>query len=125
MRLLCEKPITDLLLNRSTILPYRHIEEQAPRQEPAGQTTRATGQAQEVSIIYPKGPIGGLPDEHASRRERFAELDDLQPGWQVELRSRGAGGAVDAAFYSPTGDLFMQLALMQAVALATESVDLQ
>ena len=51
----------------------------------------------------PRGPIDGLPDAHASRRERFAELDSLQPGWQVELRSRGSGGAVDAVFYSPTG----------------------
>ena len=55
-------------------------------------------------MVYPKGSIAGLPDEHASRRERFAELDELQPGWQVELRSRGAGGAVDAAFYTPAGD---------------------
>ena len=61
-------------------------------------------QAQSISVVYPKGSIAGLPDEHASRRERFAELDELQPGWQVELRSRGAGGAVDAAFYTPTGD---------------------
>lgn len=72
--------------------------------EPAGQTNRQTGQGQGISVVYPRGPIAGLPEAHASRRERFAELDDLQPGWQVELRSRGAGGAVDAVFYSPTGE---------------------
>ena len=55
-------------------------------------------------MVYPRGSIAGLPDGHASRRERFAELDGLQPGWQVELRSRGAGGAVEAVFYSPAGE---------------------
>lgn len=56
-------------------------------------------------VMYARGPIADLPDEHASRRERFAELDDLQPGWQVELCSRGAGSAFDAIFYSPSGEL--------------------
>ena len=82
----------------------RAAEQQERHQEPAGYTVRPTVQeAQSAVVVYPKGPITGLPDAHASRRERFAELDDLQPGWQVELRSRGAGGAVDAAFFSPTG----------------------
>ncbi len=32
------------------------------------------------------------------------ELDDLQPGWEVELRGRKGGTTVDATFYSPTGN---------------------
>ena len=55
-------------------------------------------------VVYQRGPVAQLPDEHASRRDRFAELDDLQPGWQVELRNRGEGGAIDAIFYSPAGE---------------------
>ncbi len=50
-------------------------------------------------VVYPRGSIAGLPEEHASRRERFAELDTLQPGWQVELRKRGE--TVEAVFYAP------------------------
>jgi hypothetical protein len=82
----------------------RAPDSQTTHQEPASQGRRPAAETQGVSIIYPRGPITGLPDAHASRRERFAELDDLQPGWQVELRSRDVGGAVDAAFYSPAGE---------------------
>jgi hypothetical protein len=53
-------------------------------------------------VVYARGPISGLPEEHASRRERFAPLDALQPGWAVELVARGE--AVDAVFYSPAGE---------------------
>ena len=52
-------------------------------------------------LLY-SGSLGDLPDEHASRRERFAEVDELQPGWTVELRSRGS--TVSASFLSPSGD---------------------
>ncbi|KAL4446200.1 hypothetical protein ABPG77_003007 [Micractinium sp. CCAP 211/92] len=55
-------------------------------------------------VVYPRGPVEQLPEEHASRRERFAELDALQPGWTVELRSRGEGGTIDAVFFSPAGE---------------------
>ena len=68
------------------------------RAQPSGQ-----GAPSAVSVVYPRGPVGGLPEEHALRRERFAELDGLQPGWEVELRSRSAGGTVDAVFFSPEG----------------------
>lgn len=54
-------------------------------------------------VIYPRGSISGIPEDHASRRDRFAELDDLQPGWQVELRGRKGGTTVDATFFSPEG----------------------
>jgi hypothetical protein len=53
-------------------------------------------------VVYARGPVAGLPDEFASRRERFEELDALQPGWQVELRERG--GSVDAVFFAPSGE---------------------
>ena len=56
------------------------------------------------TVVYPRGPVGELPEEHATRRERFAELDQLQPGWAVELRTRGEGGIIDAVFFSPGGD---------------------
>lgn len=49
----------------------------------------------------------GMPEEHASRKERFAELDQLQPGWIVQLRSRGDAGTVDAHFVSPGGEPFL------------------
>jgi hypothetical protein len=73
----------------------------AEQQHAAGGEPSATGSA--ATVVYARGPVAGLPEEHASRRERFAELDSLQPGWQVELRSRGAGGTVDAVFFTPAG----------------------
>ena len=79
-------------------VPAKQSDERAQqhsRTEPSGQST--------FTVVYPRGPVAGIPHEHASRRERFAELDELQPRWQVELRSRGAGGTVDAVFFSPTG----------------------
>lgn len=51
-------------------------------------------------VVY-SGSIAAMPDDHASRRERFAEIDALQPGWTVELRPRGS--TVDASFVSPAG----------------------
>ena len=54
-------------------------------------------------VVYPRGPISCLPEAHASRKERFAELDSLQPGWEVELRSKG--DTVEALFFAPlTGE---------------------
>jgi hypothetical protein len=49
--------------------------------------------------LYPRGCIADLPEEFATRKERFAELDQLQPGWTVELRQKGE--TVEAVFYSP------------------------
>ncbi len=57
------------------------------------------------TITIYEGPVAGIPDEHASRRERFAELDELQPGWIVKLSSKADGGTVDATFTSPGGAL--------------------
>ena len=55
-------------------------------------------------MLYAAGPIAAMPERYAARRERFAELDRLQPGWRVELRGRrGGDDAVDALFTSPTG----------------------
>ncbi|PRW61221.1 ribosome maturation SBDS [Chlorella sorokiniana] len=71
----------------------------APRAAPRGGA--AGGGA---TVVWPRGPVAELPEEHASRRERFAELDGLQPGWTVELRSRGEGGTIDAVFFSPAGE---------------------
>jgi hypothetical protein len=67
-------------------------------------------------VVYPKGPIAQLPEEFASRKERFAELDQLQPGWNVELRSRGE--TVDAVFFAPDGTLVGTFATARRSALA-------
>lgn len=69
------------------------------------------------TVVYAQGSVGGLPEEHASRRERFAELDQLQPGWKVELRSREEGGTIDAVFFSPAGECVGAYANARRVAL--------
>ena len=63
-----------------------------------------------------RGPIQLIPEEHASRRERFAELDSLEPGWEVELRNKGA--AVEASFFSPSGEKVGAFANARRMALA-------
>ena len=63
-----------------------------------------------VEVLYPRGPIAGVPDEHASRRERFAPIDEIQGGWLVELRRRGGSSVVDAVFFSPDGVLHKSFA---------------
>ncbi|KAL3140164.1 54S ribosomal protein L2 mitochondrial [Trebouxia sp. C0009 RCD-2024] len=72
------------------------------RNAPAQSSSREEANLGEV--IYPRGSISGLPEAHASRKERFAELEDLQRGWEVELRGRKGGTTVDAFFFSPTGE---------------------
>ncbi len=76
----------------------------APAAAPAPRAAARGGAAGGATVVWPRGPLAQLPEEHASRRERFAELDDLQPGWTVELRSRGEGGTIDAVFFSPAGE---------------------
>ena len=63
-----------------------------------------------VEVLYPRGPIAGVPDEHASRRERFAPIDEIQGGWLVELRRRVGSSVVDAVFFSPDGVLHKSFA---------------
>ena len=60
-----------------------------------------------------EGPVEGMPEEHASRKERFAELDQLQPGWIVQLRGRGDAGTVDAHFISPGGESHMTVSRLR------------
>lgn len=70
-------------------------------------------------VVYARGPIAELPEAHASRRERFAELDNLQPGWQVELRTKG--DTVEAVFFAPgTGELVGAFANARRMALAAK-----
>lgn len=59
----------------------------------------------DANILVPRGPISELPEEYASRKERFADIDTYEPGWEVELRSREGSSIVDAVFYSPRGEL--------------------
>ena len=82
----------------------RPAEAPATASRSATSTRQQHAEASSSQVVYARGPIADLPEEHASRRERFAELDELQPGWQVELCSRGAGSAIDAIFYSPSGE---------------------
>lgn len=56
-----------------------------------------------VEVLYARGPIAAMPEEYASRRDRFAPLDGIQEGWTVELRRRVGGSVVDAVFFGPDG----------------------
>uniref|UniRef100_A0A383WNC8 SBDS family rRNA metabolism protein n=1 Tax=Tetradesmus obliquus TaxID=3088 RepID=A0A383WNC8_TETOB len=80
----------------------------------------AAGSGQRV--LYPRGCIADLPEEFATRKERFAELDQLQPGWQVELSSRGE--TVDAVFFSPEGTKVGTFATARRQALAAHKAAL-
>lgn len=68
-------------------------------------------------VVYPRGPISGIPEAYASRRERFAELEGLQAGWQVELRAKG--DTVEAVFFAPgSGECVGAYANARRMALA-------
>jgi hypothetical protein len=68
---------------------------------PLNPASTAAPAPSESEVLYTRGPVSLLPDEYASRRDRFSELDGLQPGWEVELRQRGS--TVDAIFFCPAG----------------------
>ena len=68
-------------------------------------------------VVVPACAVADLPEEHASRKERFAEIDDLQPGWRVELREKPGSDLVDAVFYSPDGTFFKSYAAARRAAL--------
>lgn len=74
--------------------------------------------AVEEKVIYERGPVADIPDEYAGRRERFSEIDDLQPGWTVQLRTKGTSSVIDAVFFSPRGDMVGPFAQARRVALA-------
>jgi hypothetical protein len=73
----------------------------APVARPAARQQAGAG-GSGAEVVYAAGPVEGIPEQFASRKERFAELDGLQPGWTVELRSRGE--TVDAVFFAPSGE---------------------
>lgn len=81
------------------------------------QPPEAGGPTSTASVVYPRGPIASLPEEHASRRDRFCELDTLQPGWTVELRQRPGASVVEAAFWGPDGTAFKSYADARRAAL--------
>lgn len=68
-------------------------------------------------VIVERCAIAELPEEHASRRERFSELDELQGGWAVELREKPGSDLVDAVFYSPEGVFHKTYAAARRAAL--------
>ena len=78
---------------------------------------QTAAQQQQGEVIYSQGPISGIPEDHASRRDRFAELDTFQQGWTVELRQRNESGIVDAFFYSPEGKFHKSYADARRAAL--------
>lgn len=73
----------------------------------------------EETVLYPRGPVSGMPDEYAARRERFSEIDELQEGWTVELQTKGGSAEVlQAAFFSPDGNNVGSFAMARRLALA-------
>ncbi len=87
----------------------------APRAAVRRPDARQAGGAAGGEVLYAKGPVAGIPEQYASRKERFAELDTLQPDWTVELRSRGE--TVDAVFYTPSGEKVGAYAAARRMAL--------
>ena len=77
----------------------RALRDAAPRSERGVAHEAGPG----VEVLYARGRIADLPDAYASRRNRFAPLDDAQAGWTVELRRREGSSAVDAVFFDPDG----------------------
>jgi hypothetical protein len=76
------------------------------------------GAAAAGEVVY-KGSIAGIPEAHAQRKERFSELDNLQPGWEVELRTKG--DTVEAVFFAPgTGECVGPFANARRAALAAK-----
>lgn len=95
--------------------------EPAPVSEPEQPRIRAPPiqrTATEATILYSRGPVTQLPDEFSSRRDRFSEIDDLQPGWTVQLQTKGGGSVVDALFFAPNGDKVGSYAMARKMALA-------
>jgi hypothetical protein len=94
----------------------------APVREPEQPRIRAppiqTRSATEATILYSRGPVAQLPDEFSSRRDRFSEIDDLQPGWTVQLQTKGGGSIVDALFFAPNGEKVGSYAMARKAALA-------
>ena len=71
----------------------------------------------EKFVLFPRGFIKNLPEEHKSRRERFQELDTIEEGWHVELRKKEGSTIVDAVFFSPQNELFKSYAEARRKAL--------
>lgn len=74
--------------------------------------------ASEQTVVFQRGAIADIPDEFASRRDRFSEIDELQPGWTVQLKQKGTGSVVDAVFFSPSGEKVGSYAVARRMALA-------
>lgn len=73
----------------------------------------------EETVLYPRGPIAGMPDEYAARKERFAEIDGLQDGWTVQLQTKGGSAEVlDAIFFGPDGERVGSFAMARRRALS-------
>ena len=96
----------------------------APSANSLGQNTAVRRSAPELkesdtdTIVYSRGRISDLPEDYASRKERFQELDNLQTGWTVELRRRHDNAPIDAIFYSPSGSKIGAFAMARRLALA-------
>ena len=94
--------------SRAATARLRWRERRSSREETpavsASATARGVAAARaRVSRFCTPGAPSRVPDEHASRRERFAPIDEIQGGWTVELRRRVGSSVVDAVFFSPDG----------------------
>jgi hypothetical protein len=83
---------------------------------PSHNTTPLAGISVPVSDLVYCGTIETIPEAHATRKERFAELDTLQPGWTVELRNKGS--TIEAIFFAPNGEKVGAFANARRMALA-------
>lgn len=110
------------LLQTPTAAPAPAVVEPAGRSKKIADDVLGSGSAKPSSsgrageVLYAQGPIAGIPEEFASRKERFMELDQLQPGWEVELKSKGE--TVDAVFFAPNGQKVGAFANARRAALA-------
>jgi len=110
--------LPDRILSSSFSAPTRAVSQNASMRAAGGRDVNA-------AVIFPRGALNALPDEHAGRRERFAELDAIQPGWQVELRSRPGAQVVEALFYSPGGAQYKSFADARRAALGARNATQQ
>lgn len=89
-----------------------HVAMQAPKVAPKS--------VSDVTILYPQGVISNIPEQYASRRDRFMEIDNLEPGWTVQLQTRGPDAPVDAIFFSPSGEVMKTFAAARRKALSVK-----
>jgi len=105
-----EEALKQMEISRPSSKPVQNVQRRAMQLE--------TLSSSDANILVKRGPIASLPEEHESRRERFADIDKYQAGWEVELRGREGSSIIDAVFYSPDGELIKTYADARRKAMA-------